>query len=213
MITYLSAMIGRHIANKADNQEQAEVIAYGIEIILGAIIKGLIISLVTWFIGTFYETWLVLFFSALLRIFSGGVHCTSYTRCLITSSFVFSSLGLVVKLWQPHLTEQSIFAIITLSTLVLLVICVIWIPAGNEVRPLEKYNDRVRFKTLSFGIISLYFLVFIVVLNYFSIIPKTFLLASITGFLWQGFTVTPFGYSLVGTFDSFLISLSLTKGR
>lgn len=208
MITELSVKIGGHIAKKSDNPEQAEVIAYGTELLLGAIIKGLIISLVTWFIGTFYESWMVLLFSALLRTFSGGVHCTSYTRCLITSSLVFSSLGLVVKLYQPHLTEQALFAIVTLSILILWAICIIWIPAGNEVRPLTKYNDKVKFKISSFIIISLYLLIFVVALYYFSTTPKTFFLASITGLLWQGFTVTPFGFSLVGKFDSLLKTIS-----
>jgi accessory gene regulator B len=208
MLTELSLKIGGHIAKKSDNPEQAEVIAYGTELLLGAVIKGLIISLVTWFIGTLYESWMVLLFSALLRTFSGGVHCTSYTRCLITSSLVFSSLGVVVKLLQPHLTEQALFAIVTLATLILWAICIIWIPTGNEVRPLTKYNDKVKFKILSFVIISLYFSVFIVALNYFSTTPKTFLLASITGLLWQGFTVTPFGFSFVGKYDNLLKTFS-----
>jgi hypothetical protein len=113
-------------------------------------------------------------------------------------------------LCQPHLTEQALFAIITISTLILWAICIIWIPAGNDVRPLTKYNDKIKFKISSFIIISLHFLVFIVSPYYFSTISKTFLLSSIAGLLWQGFTVTPFGFSLLGGFDNFL--KSLTKG-
>lgn len=205
MITRLSAQISGYIAANVGQPENEDAVAYGSEIVIRSLIKIFIISIVSNIFGIFYETWTIVAFSALLRIFSGGVHCHTYTNCLFTSTLAFSLLGLLVRFVTPQLNFTMLAAFLVVSALLLFFICMLWIPAGSENRPLDEVGQKNKFKLYSLFIIFIHFFASLTWLDSFhGPGPHAFLFASVTGLLWQGFTVTPWGYSLISRFDNLL---------
>ncbi len=207
MIETFSAKIGNYISVKAGTADKSEAVSYGCEIVIRSLIKVIIISLVSYLVGVFFETWTVIFFSALLRSFSGGIHCSTYTNCLFTSTLIFSALGLFIKISTPLLTYSFITTFLILSTLVLFGVCFFWIPAGSDNRPLTENAAKNKFKICSAVVIGLQFCVSFYLL-YFNI-PEAavFVFTSTIGLLWQGFTVSPVGYRMITKFDHIINNL------
>lgn len=205
MIENVSARIGNYIAYRAGFLEKADAVSYGCEIVIRSLIKIIIISLVSFLLGVFYETWTIIIFSALLRTFSGGIHCSTYANCLSSSTFVFTTLGMLVKIVAPYLTPSNTTVFLILTTSVLYCIWFLWIPAGSDNRPLTKKTDKKKFKIYSSIVIGLHFCASFSGLAYFRT-PKVTLLvfSSIIGLLWQGFTISPFGYHAIAKFDNVL---------
>lgn len=210
MITHLSLKLGSYIARKAESTVNIDAIVYGSEIFIRSTIKILIVSLLSTYIGIFYETWTIIIFSALLRSFSGGIHCSSYTNCLLTSTIVFSMLGLFAKNLIPFLSLSIIIAFLIISTLILLIICFLWIPAGSENKPLNNCANKTKFKFFSLSLIIMHLIVSLSTLLFFrSPDVLAFFFASTIGLLWQGYSVTPVGYYTINQFDRLL---KITKG-
>ena len=202
MIETFSAKIGNYISVKAGTADKSEAVSYGCEIVIRSLIKVSIISLVSFLLGIFYETWTIIISSALLRSFSGGIHCSTYTNCLFTSTLIFTVLGLFTRTVTPLLTPSFTTIFLILSTLVLFSVCFFWIPVGSDNRPLTENTAKNKFKICSAIIIGLHFCISFCLL-FFDKLPgaKVFVFASTIGMLWQGFTVTPVGYHVISKFD------------
>jgi len=205
MIESISTKVGTYISSKAGNADKSEAVSYGCEIVIRSLIKVSIISLVSFLLGIFYETWTIIIFSALLRSFSGGIHCSTYANCLFTSTLIFTVLGLFTRTVSPLLTSSFTTAFLILSTLALYGIWFFWIPLGSDNRPLTEKKTNQKFIIYSAAVIGLQFC-FSFCLLFFYKIPgaEGFVFASTIGLLWQGFTVSPLGYHVVTKFDNII---------
>jgi len=109
--------------------EQIEIYAYGLEIILGAVIKLILILFLALLLGTLDTTIILFIFFALFRCFGGGAHLSTYPRCLVFGVCLIVGLGYLAQ------TTISIHALIILSALSLalnIFTCIKWVPAGTE---------------------------------------------------------------------------------
>ena len=73
------------------------------EIILGSIFKVSLLFLIAVFLGIISEVAVLLLVTGLLRTLSGGVHCSAYYRCLITSVITLTVLGYMLKFMLPFI--------------------------------------------------------------------------------------------------------------
>ena len=130
--------------NKPDlNDEQLEIIEYGLEGLYLTTIKIIIIILLSIILNIFKETILMILFYNIPRFTTFGMHAKDSKSCLITSLLLFIG-G----------TYLAIYANITLPIkIVLSVICliliIIYAPADTEKRPLINTKKRKKFKILS----------------------------------------------------------------
>lgn len=130
--------------NKPDlNDEQLEIIEYGLEGLYLTTIKIIIIILLSIILNIFKETILMILFYNIPRFTTFGMHAKDSKSCLITSLLLFIG-G----------TYLAIYANITLSIKIILsVICliliIIYAPADTEKRPLINHKKRKKFKILS----------------------------------------------------------------
>ncbi|MCL4365604.1 accessory gene regulator B family protein [Patescibacteria group bacterium] len=207
MIDNISLKFGSYISAKAGYLEKADAVSYGCEIMIRSLIKVVTISAISLMLDIFLETWTIIIFSALLRTFSGGAHCSTYKNCLLTSLLTFTALGLLIKAVNPFLTELTAMSLLILATIVLFSIWLRWIPSGSENRPLTNSADLKRFKKYSFLIIGLNFIISLVLIHFQTSWKMTYILAATLGLLWQGFNVSPFGYYVISKFDKTLNNL------
>ena len=130
--------------NKPDlNDEQLEIIEYGLEGLYLTTIKIIIIILLSIILNIFKETILMILFYNIPRFTTFGMHAKDSKSCLITSLLLFIG-G----------TYLAIYANITLPIKIILsVICliliIIYAPADTEKRPLINHKKRKKFKILS----------------------------------------------------------------
>lgn len=145
--------------NKPDlNEEQLEIIEYGLEGLYLTIIKIIIILLLAIVLDILKETVLMIIFYNVTRFFTFGLHAKTSTACLITSLLLFIGGTYLATYLQIPLIVKIILSIICL-----ILIC-IYAPADTEKRPLINPKKRKRFKIQS-TIISIIMGVLIIYLN------------------------------------------------
>jgi len=155
----LKALMSNIKKNKPDlNEEQLEIIEYGLEGLYLTIIKIIIILLLAIVLDILKETVLMIIFYNVTRFFTFGLHAKTSTACLITSLLLFIGGTYLATYLQIPLIVKII-----LSVICLILIC-IYAPADTEKRPLINPKKRKRFKIQSI-IISIIMGVLIIYLN------------------------------------------------
>ena len=155
----LKALMSNIKKNKSDlNEEQLEIIEYGLEGLYLTIIKIIIILLLAIVLDILKETVLMIIFYNVTRFFTFGLHAKTSTACLITSLLLFIGGTYLATYLQIPLIVKIILSIICL-----ILIC-IYAPADTEKRPLINPKKRKRFKIQSI-IISIIMGVLIIYLN------------------------------------------------
>lgn len=155
----LKALMSNIKKNKPDlNEEQLEIIEYGLEGLYLTIIKIIIILLLAIVLDILKETVLMIIFYNVTRFFTFGLHAKTSTACLITSLLLFIGGTYLATYLQIPLIVKIILSIICL-----ILIC-IYAPADTEKRPLINPKKRKRFKIQSI-IISIIMGVLIIYLN------------------------------------------------
>lgn len=145
MIHNLSLRLAKFFAfNGGMDASRVPVIAYGLELILGAFIKLLFFLIVPFLLGVLPQTLAALSASALFRLPAGGAHCTSFGRCMAGSLLAFTTIGLLAKLTGGlGLWTMPVFYIIVSLAVVATIYLV---PVDNPARPVPKKEERIKMK-------------------------------------------------------------------
>ncbi|MFZ5639685.1 MAG: accessory gene regulator ArgB-like protein [Bacillota bacterium] len=209
MVTVKSAACGLayYLARELNfDRKDAETIRYGMEIIFGALIKGMIIIGISWWLHITPYVLAAVITSGSFRLLAGGVHCHTYGRCLVLGSTVAVFIGSLAPVIGYRLNPNFLLSSVVLAALIGLGFVHKWAPADTPAKPVTREEKRKKFKKLSF----LYVITWTVIMFVFillgrqipSIIPLA--MASLGGFLFQTFSLCPAGYRLVGTVDTLL---------
>lgn len=131
------------------NEEQLEIIAYGLEAIYLTFTKMVVIFLIAYALGIFKEILLLLVTYNIIRSQAFGIHASKSIYCLISSLIMFVGGALVCKFFT--LPFELIISLAVICNICLL----LYAPADTHKRPLVNKKKRKRFKFLSslFGII------------------------------------------------------------
>lgn len=196
------------------DQRQRETVRYGLEIILATLIKGLIITSISYSLGILPYVFALFATTMSLRTFSGGAHFSTYWRCLafsIISSIFISYLSIAMYGFTGS-TGALIIIIGLASTGYLFVNA--WSPADNPNKPIKREEKRVLYKKLS----KLYVLLWaatvtLIIFTYrHNPIVATICLASAGGFGLQILSISPESYRLVLLVENYLNGLQ-ARGR
>ena len=188
------------------DQQDIETVRYGIEIILGAFIKGLFIIVISYWIGIIPYVLAVLATSSILRLLSGGVHCSTYGRCLVLGTAMMVLTGWASLIISPYVRKDLLLLLITLAALTGLYFVRKYAPADNCNKRITKEAKRAKYKRLSlfFVIIWAAGITFIILVCRQAPSTYSLVLASIGGFVGQIFSLCPAGYRLISSIDNVL---------
>ncbi|MHB1127587.1 MAG: accessory gene regulator ArgB-like protein [Bacillota bacterium] len=181
------------------------VIAYGLEILLGGMVKLLSFLAIPSVLGILPQTWAALLASAFFRLPSGGAHCTAYYRCLVGVLVTFSLIGLLSKTTVSYM-PVDLLALIALGAAVM--VTALWAPAGTPAKPVHGSRERRKARVWAIAVLAFY-----LYLWYRHDIPRDLLLAGSLGLLSQAFTVSPAGYRAMATLDRFLALIPFPFSR
>jgi len=163
------------------NDEQKEIIAYGLETLYLMVTKMIVIFLTAYVFGIFYEMILLLITYNIIRTQAFGIHASKSIYCLISSLLLFIGGALICK----FITIP--FEFIIIISLFCNICLFLYAPADTHKRPLVNKDKRKKFKFRSclFGIV--YTILIIIFRNYsiinyllFGMIEATLMILPIT---------------------------------
>jgi len=184
------------------NRIQENRMAFGLELFLGEILKLSLIITLSYILGILPEVLTITVTANILRLASGGEHCSAYYRCLIGGTLCFIFLGGIVHILNPFLANADLRKTALFCFLISSAILWKYAPGDTVNKPINSEDEKARFKKWSF----------IIVLGYFMImVGMTFLETSAdlvlpisVGMMEQTFTVTPMGYRFIHFVDNIL---------
>ncbi len=184
------------------------IVKYSLTVYSTTVFGYLAIVLAAWPLGVVKLSLAAAVTGSLLRIFSGGAHASCSKNCILSGAVIFPVFGLTAK----HAPGSVDIFYVIVGVVVLFVFWSVYsfAPADTPGKPITTKGQRNKLRRYSFGISVLW--VVWVLCGYFEVIRITneFLLASVLGFHWQGFSLTPAGYRFIAFVDT-LVSY-LTKG-
>lgn len=79
-----------------DEIEKAKI-EYGFSLTMGLALTIVLTLVPAAILGTFFTTFVLMMAALVTRLYSGGAHCTSYSRCLLLSLLIFIPSGILAK--------------------------------------------------------------------------------------------------------------------
>lgn len=191
------------------DNDRKEVIAYGTFALLQIIISIFLVSVLGWIFHVAFEALIVSFTVAILRKYSGGVHASSPNVCTF--------LGVVVCIGQAILFKLLVSLYRNLNLILILGVIIFTLsyyliyklaPVDSDKKPIRKKEKRQRMKKGSILVLNMYVIIvvflIIIYLETSWIALLNYSLCLYGGLIWQVFTLTNLGHSLVGKIDKFL---------
>ena len=188
------------------DDERAEVINYGLQLVIGEIPKTFIIFTIAYLCGVFELSILALLLIMPYRTFSGGVHLKTHIGCIIGTSLFYIGCALLSKyivlgnfLKHTLIVSTWIFSMIMIK---------LYAPADTENVPILRKKDRDFKRRLSYLTMTLTLFVAIIIKN--SIISNLLIFLTIFQTIW----ISKFTYKLTNNkygYDEYIKSKQSTE--
>ena len=170
------------------DEDRAEVINYGIHLIVGEVPKTFIFIAIAAILGILKEFFLCVLVIFPYRAFSGGFHLKTHLGCILSSSLYYCGIAYVSKLFI--LDFQIKLILIILVWIFGMIMCRLYAPADTENVPILRKKDRRIKPILSYIVLSLTLIVGIFINN--NVISNIIIL----GMLIQSLMITRIAYKI-----------------
>ena len=136
------------------NNERAEIIDYGLHLIIGELPKNFIILGIAYILGIFKLTLLTVILLLPYRAVSGGFHLKTHLGCIIGTTLIYCGIAKISCYIIFY--NQILKYIITLSVWIFGVIMIhLYAPADTENVPILSQKERKNKKILSYIFLSI----------------------------------------------------------
>ncbi len=147
---YLTKKIRKEMPEVDD--ERAEVINYGLQLIFGEVPKFFIMAAIAWALGVLKLTILCFMIMLPYRMYSGGFHLKTHIGCIIGTSLMYTGNAFVSQMIHVPLTLKIIYAIFMWAFAILMIYK--YAPADTENVPVISKKERRKRKNISYIIVS-----------------------------------------------------------
>lgn len=131
------------------DDERAEIINYGLKLVLGEIPKIFIIFAIAYILGVFELTILSFIFIFPYRMVSGGTHLHTHIGCIIATSVFYIGNAFISK-YLMFSTEIIKYLIILAIWIFSMIMIKLYAPADTEAVPILRKKERKTKKILSY---------------------------------------------------------------
>lgn len=166
MIEKLCNKLTKKIQNKMPeiDDERAEIINYGLQLVIGEIPKAFVLLAVAYAFGVLKLSILALLVIMPYRTFSGGVHLKTHVGCIIATSLFYVGNAFLSK--TINIEPIYIKYILILSIWIFSMIMIkMYAPADTEAVPILRKKDRDLKRRLSYITMTLTLVISIFVKN------------------------------------------------
>lgn len=146
----MAMTLGNVIARELnyDNVKRAKI-SYGLEAIIGLIIKSVVFTVVPFWFGVLKQSLIAMFTIAFIRYASGGMHCKTFIGCLIVSTAVYISIGMLAKVL---IINDYLYYILNIASFLIIVLRA---PVDPPEKPIKTKQKRYVMKLISILILLL----------------------------------------------------------
>jgi len=190
------------------SEDEEQIIIYGAINLLQTIFAILWVIIAGLFFGVFYEALLFSVTASILRKYSGGVHASSPSRCIIIGTFVASIAGIFI---DSILYKLNMFTVLLISIAFITFAFIIVAknaPVDSIKKPITSIQIRKQFKKKSIAVIFIFSFIisilFILSKKYSDLYCIKFIESISLGVLWQSITLSKIGISLLNRVDFIL---------
>lgn len=169
------------------DEEKAEVINYGLNILIYQVLLTGIIFVLALITGIFKYVLISVVVYASIRIFAGGAHARTRIQCSISSIFTFMLIPVV----SMYLQFDSLIPAVVIFAINLVAVY-IYAPADTLERPIISKQIRTRQKVKSIVLVTAIFIVSLVVRHFDILMYNIVVITS----LFPSFMLTPMAYKL-----------------
>lgn len=136
------------------DDERAEVINYGLQLVIGEIPKTFVLILIAYLCGVLKLSIIALLAIIPYRLVSGGVHLKTHIGCIVGTSLFYVGSALLSKyiILEPIYTKYILIAITWAFSMVMIKL---YAPADTENVPILRKKERKIKKNLSYIIMTL----------------------------------------------------------
>ena len=170
------------------DDERAEVINYGLQLLIGEIPKIFITILVAYLLGVLKLTLFMLLFMIPLRAFSGGFHLHTHIGCIISTTTFYCGIPKISKLTFFNSQTEVIFVLCVL--IFGIIILKKYAPADTENVPILREKERKQKRILAYIVYTIGLILAIIIKN------NEISNMIIFGYLVQILMTTPIAYKL-----------------
>ncbi len=166
MIEKLCNKITKKMQNKMPeiDDERAEVINYGLQLVIGEIPKTFILLAIAYAFGVLKLTILALLFIMPYKTFSGGVHLKTHIGCIVATSLFYIGNAILSKyiVIEPIYIKYILIALIWIFSMIMIKL---YAPADTEAVPILRKKDRDLKRILSYITMTLTLVIAIILKN------------------------------------------------
>ena len=158
-----------YLTNKIRNKmpevddERAEIINYGIHLIVGEIPKTFIFIVVAWLLGVFKEFCITMLVIFPYRAVSGGFHLKTHLGCITLTTIYYCGIAYVSRLFVIPIIAKNI--LIALVWIFGIIMCKLYAPADTESVPILRKKERKIKQILSYAILTITLIIGIFINN------------------------------------------------
>ena len=186
--------ICNYLTNKIKNKmpevydERAEIINYGIHLVIGEIPKTFAFIVIAAVLGVLKEFVITTLIILPYRAWSGGVHLKTHLGCILATSFMYCGIAYISQ-FQMFSNEIK-YILIALVWIFGMIMCKLYAPADTENVPILRKKERRIRQILSYITLTITLVAGIFIKNY--IISNIIIL----GMFVQSIMITRFIYKI-----------------
>lgn len=170
------------------DDERAEIINYGLQLIIGEIPKIFITIAIAWAIGVLELTILAVVVILPYRKVSGGVHLKTHVGCVVATTLFYIGNAMLSK--YIVMTKMVRYLITLIVWIISAIMIKLYAPADTEAVPILREKERKTKKILSYIIMTLSLIISIILTN------ETISNLILFGIILQTITITRFMYKI-----------------
>lgn len=200
MIKELSIKCGDYLARELSlDQRNRNITVFGLEVIIGGFIKTVTFISLALVFNIFFQLITVLMVYGTLRWTAGGVHCSSYSRCMVLSLVLMFGTALTGVNLAPYLDLEKL---IIVSFLIGIIINGVYAPVAPPEKPIKSVKKRRLLKLTAIAQLSVYLLLFKMI-----DLPGDILACTCLAVLLESFTLSPWGMKFIHMVDTYMSRL------
>ena len=174
--------------NPEIDDERAEIISYGLQLLIGEIPKMIITLVISYLLGIFNLTLFMVLVVMPYRAFSGGFHLHTHIGCIISTTLYYCCIPKISNFIYFNSQTKVIFVLCALifGTIIIKK----YAPADTENVPILRKKERKQKKILSYITYTLGLITAIVIKN--NVLSNIIIFS----YLIQTIMITPFAYKI-----------------
>ena len=184
---YLTNKIRKNSPDMDD--EKAEIINYGLQIVIGEIPKIFVLILIAFLLGVGWLTLLAFILILPYKVFSGGLHLKSHFGCIVGTTLFYCGDVILSKfvVFEPLYIKYIVVSLIWIFGIIM---CRLYAPADTENVPIISKKERIKKQKLSYVALTISLIVACVIEN--SVISNII----IFGMLFQSLIISRLAYKI-----------------